>query len=87
MGASVAQVVLLFSREFMILVAVSFVIAVPISHYFMNEWLKNFEYRIHPGVLTFLAGVAFTCTVVLATVGLRSYKAAIANPVDALRDE
>ena len=87
MGATVAQVVLLFSREFMILVAVSFVIAVPISHYFMNEWLKNFEYRIHPGVFTFLAGVAFTCTVVLATVGLRSYKAAIANPVDALRDE
>jgi len=87
LGASVTQVVLLFSKEFMILVGVSFILAVPISYYFMNEWLKNFEYRIHPGVLTFFTGVLFTCTVVLATVGLRSYRAAIANPVDALRDE
>lgn len=87
LGASVGQVVALFSKEFMILVGISFILSVPISHYFMDEWLKNFEYRIHPGVLTFGAGVAFTCVVVLATVGVRSYKAAIANPVDALRDE
>jgi putative ABC transport system permease protein len=87
LGATVSQVVLLFSKEFMILVGVSFVLSVPISYYFMSEWLGNFEYRIHPGIPTFFVGVIFTCVVVLATVGLRSYRAAIANPVDALRDE
>ncbi|HTF17894.1 MAG TPA: FtsX-like permease family protein, partial [Chryseolinea sp.] len=87
LGASVGQVVLLFSKEFMILIGVSFVISVPITYYFMEEWLNNFEYRIRPGVVTFFIGVAFTCVVVLATVGVRSLKAATANPVDALRDE
>jgi ABC-type antimicrobial peptide transport system permease subunit len=87
LGASVTQVLTLFSREFTILIAVSFVIAVPLSYYFMEEWLSNFKYRIHPGVFTFLLGVAVTFAVVIVTVGLKSYRAAVANPVDALRDE
>lgn len=87
LGASVGQVVALFSKEFVILIGISFVISVPITYYFMEEWLSNFEYRIHPNVLTFTLGVAFTFIVVLTTVGLKSYKAATANPVDALRDE
>ena len=87
LGATVGQVVMLFSREFLILVGVSFVLSVPITWYFMNQWLSNFEYRISLGAPTFITGVAFTCVVVLATVGFRSYRAAVANPVDALRDE
>ena len=87
LGASVSQILTLFSKEFAILIMVSFVIAVPISYYFMNEWLNNFKYRIHPGAPTFLMGVLLTFAVVLATVGIKSYQAAIANPVDALRDE
>jgi putative ABC transport system permease protein len=87
LGASVSQVLILFSKEFAILILVSFVIAVPVSYYFMQEWLNNFTYRIQPGALTYMLGVAVTFAVVIATVGIRSYKAAIANPVDALRDE
>lgn len=87
LGASVGQVVMLFSKEFMILIGVSFVLSVPITYYFMDKWLSNFEYRIHLGIPTFFYGIAFTCLVVLATVGFRSYSAAVANPVDALRDE
>ena len=87
LGASVSQVLVLFSKEFTILIIVSFVVAVPVSHYFMEEWLSNFSYRIHPGAPTFLLGVAVTFFVVIVTVGIKSYKAAIANPVDALRDE
>ncbi|MEJ1242042.1 ABC transporter permease [Chryseolinea sp. T2] len=87
LGASVGQVVMLFSKEFLILVGVSFVLSVPITYYFMNKWLSNFEYRISLNAPTFLMGVAFTCFVVLVTVGFRSYRAAVANPVDALRDE
>jgi putative ABC transport system permease protein len=87
LGASVAQIITLFSREFVMLIIISFILSVPIAYYFTNEWLSNFAYRIYPGVTTFLIGVTVTLIVVLATVGAKSMKAAIANPVDALRDE
>jgi ABC-type antimicrobial peptide transport system permease subunit len=87
LGASVGQVIALFSKEFVVLILISFVIAAPLSYYFMEEWLNNFKYRIQPGPSTFLLGVTLTFTVVIATVGLKSYRAAVANPVDALRDE
>lgn len=87
LGASVTQVIGLFSKEFVILVAISFAISAPLAYYFMEGWLENFEYRIHPGISTFLIGVGVTFVVVLSTVGIKSYKAAVANPVDSLRDE
>lgn len=87
LGASVIQVVGLFSKEFLILVGISFVISAPLAYYFMEGWLENFVYRIHPGVSTFLIGVSITFLVVLSTVGIKSYRAAVANPVDSLRDE
>jgi ABC-type antimicrobial peptide transport system permease subunit len=87
LGASVTQVIALFSKEFIVLVTISFVISAPLAYYFMEGWLENFEYRIRPGVTTFLIGVAITFIVVLSTVGIKSYKAAVANPVDSLRDE
>ncbi|HEY0653597.1 MAG TPA: FtsX-like permease family protein, partial [Chryseosolibacter sp.] len=87
LGASVAQVIGLFSKEFVILVAISFAISAPLAYYFMEGWLENFQYRIHPGVSTFLIGVGVTFVVVLSTVGIKSYNAAVANPVDSLRDE
>jgi ABC-type antimicrobial peptide transport system permease subunit len=87
LGASVSQVLILFSKEFTVLIFISFLIAVPVSYYFMQEWLNNFKYRISPGAPTYLLGVAVTFTVVIVTVGVRSYRAAVANPVDALRDE
>jgi putative ABC transport system permease protein len=87
LGASATQVIALFSKEFVLLVGISFVISAPMAYYFMEEWLENFAYRIHPGIPTFLIGVTLTFIVVLTTVGIKSYRAAIANPVDALRDE
>lgn len=87
LGASAAQVIALFSKEFVFLILISFVLSAPVAWYFMEGWLENFEYRIHPGVSTFLLGVTLTFIVVLGTVGIKSYKAAVANPVDALRDE
>jgi hypothetical protein len=87
LGASVTQVIALFSKEFVVLVVISFVISAPLAYYFMEGWLENFQYRIHPGISTFLIGVGVTIMVVLGTVGIKSYNAAIANPVDSLRDE
>jgi putative ABC transport system permease protein len=87
LGATVAQVIILFSKEFIVLIAISFILSTPVAWYFMEQWLENFAYRIHPGVQTFLLGIGVILVVVLGTVGIKSYNAATANPVDALRDE
>lgn len=87
LGASVAQVVGLFSREFVWLTILAFLLSAPMAWYFMNEWLSNFAYRVQPGIATFFLGVSLSFAVVIATVGIKSYRAAVANPVDALRDE
>jgi ABC-type antimicrobial peptide transport system permease subunit len=87
LGASVQQVIGLFSKEFFKLILISFAISVPVAYYVMEQWLANFAYRINPGIVTFLLGVGVTIFVVLLTVGIKSYNAAVSNPVDALRDE
>ena len=87
LGASVANIMILFSREFMMLITVSFVISAPLSYYFMGQWLDNFAYRVSVGIGTFCLGALLMATVVLGTVGFKSLKAAIANPIDALKDE
>jgi hypothetical protein len=87
LGASVVQIVKLFSGEFAFLVAVSFVVAAPLAHYATEEWLANFVYRITPGLTTYMSGLAITFMIVAVTVGYRAYRAAMASPVNALRTE
>jgi len=87
MGASVSQIVTMMSTEFVKLVMIAFVIAVPIAWYGMNKWLESFAYKISIGWVVFaLAGlVAFT--IALITVSFESIKSAMGNPVDSLRSE
>jgi len=87
LGASVSSIMTLFSREFVVLILISFVVAAPACYYAMGQWLENFAYHIEPGIFTFAAGVVLSLLVVLGTVGTISYRAASANPVIALRDE
>ncbi|MEM1324910.1 MAG: ABC transporter permease [Bacteroidota bacterium] len=87
MGASVANIIALFSKDFMILVGIAFVIATPIAYYFMNEWLQDFAYRIELQWWVFaLAGLA-AIGIALLTVSVQSVRAALANPVNSLRSE
>ncbi|MEO6136338.1 MAG: ABC transporter permease [Ginsengibacter sp.] len=87
LGASVQNIVYLFSKEFTILILVGFLVAVPVAWYMMDGWLQNFVYRvkISPGVFL-LAGV-FAIVVAWLAVGYKSVKAALANPVKSLRSE
>ena len=87
LGASVASIMTLFSKEFVFLILISFAVAAPTARYVMGQWLENFAYHIEPGFITFAAGVVLSLLVVLGTVGYISYKAASANPVNTLRDE
>ena len=87
LGATVTQLIALFSREFAGLVLLSFVIAGPLAWYFAQEWLSGFAYRTDMGVVTFLLTILSALGLALLTVGLRSWQASLANPVDSLRNE
>lgn len=87
LGASVVQINHLIARDFLLLVLIAFVIAAPLSYWAVERWLNHFAYRTEIGIGIFvLAGLAATFIAWL-TISIQSVKAAIANPVDSLRDE
>ncbi len=87
LGASVASIAGLLSKEFIKLVVVAMLIASPIAYAIMNRWLQDFAYRIAIGWQTFaLAGLA-ALLLTLLTVSSHALKAALANPVESLRYE
>lgn len=87
LGASVGNIVYLFSKEFTLLIAVAFLIAAPVAYYFMHEWLQNFAYRIDIGKGVFILTILIAIIIAWVTVGYQAVKAAMANPVKALRSE
>jgi len=87
LGASVANIVYLFSKEFTILITIAFIIAVPVAWYMMSNWLSNFAYRISIHADIFLLAVMISMVIAWITVGYKAVKAAIANPVKSLRTE
>jgi putative ABC transport system permease protein len=87
LGASVKDIVYLFSREFTILVMVGFLIAIPISYYMMTNWLQDFAFRIKISAGMFLVVIALSVIIAWITVGYISVKAALANPIKSLKTE
>ncbi|MCB9305373.1 MAG: ABC transporter permease [Lewinellaceae bacterium] len=87
LGASVSSVVMLLSREYLVLVALAVVIATPPAWYLMQQWLEDFAYRIDIQVWVFAVAGLCAAAAAFATVGTISARAALANPVQALRDE
>ena len=75
------------TKEFLLLIVVSTVFAVPVSWFSMSQWLQDFAYRVPVGAGAFLASGAIALGIAAATVGLRAFKAASANTVKALRSE
>ena len=87
LGASVFQVTKLLSRDFLILVCISAVIAIPLAWYFMELWLQDFVYRIAMSWWIFASAGGITLITALFTVSFQAIKAALANPVKSLRTE
>src|SRR5690606_32724381 len=87
LGASAASIVYLFSKEFIYLVAIAFCIAAPLAYYFMSGWLSHFVFRIHLGIGLFLSVMLTALLLAMLTIGVKALRAAMANPVDSLRDE
>ena len=86
-GASVSNVVAMLSKDFLILVSFSLLIAVPLSWWLMHTWLQSFAYRINISPLVFLIAGVSVVLITLITISFQSVKAAIANPVKSLRTE
>jgi putative ABC transport system permease protein len=87
LGASVTQVWMLLSREFVVLVILSCLIAAPVAFYFMHCWLQTYDYRIKIGPGVFIASAAAAIVVTIITISLQAIKAALMNPVNSLRSE
>ena len=87
MGSSVPEIFFVISREVLILVSVSALIAWPLIYYIAGKWLENFYYRINTGVLSLFAGLAIALTIALITISYRIMKAASVNPARSLKYE
>lgn len=87
LGASVKSIVGMVSKEFLVLVIIASVIAIPAAFYVMKNWLQDFAYRISMGAGIFAGAGLLALFIAFVTISFRSIKAAIANPVDSLRNE
>ena len=87
LGATGSQIVYLFSKEFILLIAVAFAIATPLTWYFMHQWLQNYPFRIPLSWWIFLVGGMVSILIAISTVSFQAIKAALNNPVDSLRSE
>ncbi|HVU96939.1 MAG TPA: ABC transporter permease [Puia sp.] len=87
LGATLPQIVTLFSVDFLGLVGLAFLIAVPVAWFFMNSWLHDFAYRIALSAWIFAGAGAAVAVVAMLTVSYQAVRAAMANPVNSLRSE
>jgi len=87
LGASVSNVVVLLSKDFLRLTLIAIVIAFPVAWYFMNKWLEDFAYRINITWTIFLIAGFGTLIITLVTISFQAIGAAVANPVKSLRTE
>jgi len=87
LGATVNSLLRLLTKEFVVLVLLAQVIAVPLAVWAVQKWLEGFAYRANVTWWQFGLAVTFVVLIALATVAVKSIKAAAANPVDSLRTE
>ncbi len=87
LGASEGSIIVSLSRDFLILVIVAFVIACPFTWWGMSKWLQDFAYRVDLGAGVFMLAGALALMIAFATVASQAWRAARANPVNALRSE
>ncbi len=87
LGASVANIVQLLGKDFILLVILAIIIAVPVAWYAMDKWLENFAYKTNIGVGLFAVAGLIAVGIAVFTISFQAIKAALANPVKALRTE
>jgi putative ABC transport system permease protein len=87
LGAEVPSLVMMLTRNYFVLIAIAFVVAIPFSYYAAQKWLEAFVYRIEISPLLFVQAGLFILIVTLVTVGVQAFSAARSNPVNALKEQ
>ena len=87
LGASLASIIRLLSKDFLRLIIIAFAIATPLAWYFMHKWLQDFAFRITIPAWIFIASSGLAIIIALITIGSQAVKAGVANPVKSLRTE
>jgi putative ABC transport system permease protein len=87
MGSSVTGIYIVISKEVIILISISALIAWPIIYYIAGKWLENFYYRITPGLFIFAAGLTIALGIAILTISYRIMRAASVNPAQSLKYE
>ena len=87
LGANVSQIVSILSKDLIILVVISFVIAFPLGYYLMNKWLQDFSYKVDIHWWVFALAALVTMLIAFITMSFTTIKSSLANPVDSLRSE
>jgi putative ABC transport system permease protein len=86
-GANEAIILKLIARDFLILVAIGIVIAIPVAWYFMNDWLKGYVYRSDIGAPLLIISALLTIVITLLTISYKAYQASVMNPARSLKSE
>ena len=87
LGASVGNIVYLFSKEFTLLIGIAFAIATPGAYFVMKNWLQDFAYRVEIGIGVFAMAIVVSLVIAWLTVGYKAVRAALVNPVKSLKTE
>ncbi|HSR18042.1 MAG TPA: FtsX-like permease family protein, partial [Ignavibacteriaceae bacterium] len=87
LGATISEIIIMLSKQFIKLVLIANIIACPAAYFIMNSWLEDFAYRTEINFYTFLAAGLIALAIAILTISFQSIKAAIANPVESLRYE
>jgi len=87
LGASVASIVYLFSKEFTLLIIIAFAVSVPLGWIFTNKWLQDYTYKVPVGPGIFILAIVVSVAIAWLTVGYKAINAALVNPVKSLRSE
>ena len=87
LGASVSDILTMLTKEFLILVGVAMLIAFPLAYYWLDKILQDYAYRISIGWQIFALSTLIIIVLTFLTVGWRAFRAATANPVDAIKSE
>jgi len=86
-GADEGVIVRLISRDFIILVTISIIIAIPVAYYIMSNWLENYVYRTKIGVSVLAAAALLTIVLTFITISYKAYQASVMNPASSLKTE
>ena len=84
-GANESTILKLISRDFLILVSIGIVIAIPVAYYFMNNWLKNYVYRTNVGLPLLIIAALLTIVITFVTISYKAYQASVMNPAQSLK--